>query len=100
MNIDNIDYSKLKELSSTDRSNAVQKIKSVKYEIKGSQSLKRRINKEIKATNEDIISSTEHLAFYGRKLNGLKARLSSIEREIEGLQNEDLSKYFEGTTND
>ena len=72
----------------------------MKYEIKQSQSLKRRINKEIRATNEGIISSTEHLAFYGNKLKGLKAKLSTIEREIEGLQNEDLSKYLEGTTND
>ena len=100
MKIDNIDYSKLTELDSTDRLKASQKINSVKYEIKQSQSLKRRINKEIRATNEGIISSTEHIAYLGKKLTELKEELSTTERKIEGLKNEDLSKYLEGTTND
>ena len=76
MNIDNIDYSKLTELDQTDRLKASQKINSVKYEIKQSQSLKRRINKEIRETKT--------------VLQNILAERNTISKTIGNLKNKTL----------
>ena len=58
----------------------------IQYLLKENKGRQRRLKKEIRTLEEEIISST---IFNGRRLENLKEQLQTVERQIESIEKEE-----------